>query len=284
MKTPALLLLSVALMGGLLVSAFAAGPAPVPEGFGFTLIPNAFSKNPLLTMTVFTDMTEHGRTLPVPSKESPRYFIALDEGMRTEGEQLAGVISPAPEALQQILYKSLADGGYQPALAGQQPDLVLIYFWGSHYAMDLDQIGMFPEVHYRGLMERAMLVGGRAYRKKIYEEISYGYTFADRTPKKTFLINQAADDIYFVVVSAYDHAELAAGRRKLAWRTSMTVRTNGVSMRDSLPPLIATAANYFGRETVEPVALNRRVRRGTVTLGPLYIVGDNGTRPATDGK
>jgi hypothetical protein len=278
MKASACLLLSAAL-GGLLAPSFAAG-TPVPTSVGFTLVPNAFSRNPLLTMTVFTDMTEHGRTLPAASKDSPVYFIALDEGMHTMGEQIAGVRSPAPEALQDILFKSLADGGYRPATEGKQPGLVLIYYWGSHYGMDPDQVAMFPEVHQQRVMERAMLVGGRAYRKQIRDEIEFGYTFADRTPKKTFLINQAVDDLYFIVVSAYDHAELAAGRRKLAWRTSMTVRTSGVAMRDGLPPLIVTAADYFGRETPEPVAIHRRARRGTVTLGPMRIVEGGDPRPA----
>ena len=264
-----------------LLSLPAVAAETVPEAFGFTLVPNAFSKNPLLTMTVFTDMTEHGRALPAAAKDSPRYFVALDEGMRTMGEEIAGIRSPAPAALQDILFKSLADGGYVPAPEGKSPDLALIYYWGSHYAMDLDQAGMFPELHQQRVTERAMLVGGRAFRNKVRDEFAFGYTFADRTPRKLALINQATQDLYFVVVSAYDHAELAAGRRKLAWRTSMTVLTNGVSMRDSLPPLIATAANYFGRETDEPLALNRRVRRGTVTLGPLYIVAGDEPRPAS---
>jgi hypothetical protein len=277
MKTATLLLSAV--LGGLPVFAPAADPTPVPEASGFSLIPNAFSRNPRLSMTIFTDMTEHGRTLPAATPQAPRYFIALDEGMRTEGEQIGGVISPPPPQLQAMLFRSLADAGYLPAPAGTAPDLVLIYYWGSHYAMDLDQAMMFPDLHHQRFMERAMLIGGRAYRKQIWNEFAYGYTFADRTPKKAFLIDQASNDLYFVVVSAYDHAALAAGRRKLAWRTTMTVGTNGISMQDALPPLVITAGNYFGRETMEPVAIFRRARRGTVTLGPLRIVADAPPKP-----
>lgn len=279
MKSPAALLLSAALLGGLPALAPAADSTPVPDSFGFSLVPNAFSSNPRLAMTVFTDMTEHGRTLPAASPQAPVTFIALDEGMRTEGEQFSGFISPPPAQLQEMLFRSLEGAGYRPVAAGKAPDLVLIYYWGSHYAMDLEQTMMFPEVHHRGVLERAMLVGGRAYRRSIWNEFEYGYTFADRTPKKTFLINQANNDLYFVVVSAYDHAALVAGQRKLAWRTTMTVSTNGISMKDALPPLVLTASDYFGRDTGEPVAIFRRARRGTVTLGPLRIVADDSPKP-----
>lgn len=278
MKTAARLVLVVFLSSpfGLV----AADPEPVPEATGFSLIPNAFSKNPLLTMTVFTDVTPYGRSLPAATKAAPVYFAVHDLGMRTMGEELGGQLSPAPESLQRTLFDALAEGGYQPAPKDQPPGLLLVYYWGSHYAMDPDQVALFPELNQQKLLERAMLVGGPAYRRQIRNEIDFGYTFADRTARKSFLITQTAGDLYFVVVSAYDYAALAAGRRELAWRTTMTVGTNGVAMRDGLPPLIMTAASYFGHETAEPIAMSRRARRGTVTLGPLYVIADDVATPA----
>lgn len=273
MKTSACLLLP-AVLGGLLMSA-AAAEEPVPEAFGFSLVPNAFSANPRLAMTVFTEMTDYGRALPAVSAETPVYFVAHDHGRRSEGEAVGESVFPTPAGLQETLFRALAVNGYQPAAAGQAPGLALIYYWGSHNAMqDLEQIRLFPELHHQQVMERAMLVGGSTYRRKISDEYSYGYTFADRMAKKAFLFTQVSQDVYFVVVSAYDHAELAAGRRQLAWRTTMTVSTTGIAMRDALPPLVVTAGDYFGRETGEPVAIMRRARRGTVTLGPLQIIED----------
>jgi hypothetical protein len=274
MKTSSCLLVP-ALLGGLLVSSPAA-PQATKEGFGFSLMPAAFSANPRLTMTVFTEMTDYGRTLPTVSAEAPVYFVAYDHGRKSEGEVIGEKVFPTPAALQETLFDALAVNGYRPAAAGQAPGLVLIYHWGSHNAMDLEQTILFPRLHQRHVLERAVLVGGSAYREQVAREFSFGYTFADRMPKKVFLMEQAVRDLYFVVVSAYDHAELVAGRRQLAWRTTMTVNTNGIAMRDALPPLVVTAAEYFGRETTEPVAISRRARRGTVTLGPLHIVTDSG--------
>lgn len=278
MKPPACLLLP-AVLGGLLLSAVTAAAAdaePVPDAFGFTLVPNAFSANPRLAMTVFTEMTDYGRSLPPVSAAAPVYFAAHDHGRQSEGEMVGESVFPTPAGLQETLFQALAVNGYQPVPAGQAPGLVLIYYWGSHNAMnDQEQIQMFPEQHHRQMLDRAMLVGGSTYRRKLADEFAYGYTFADRLPKQAFLFNQVSQDVYFVVVSAYDHAELAAGRRKLAWRTTMTVSTTGIAMRDALPPLVVTAGNYFGHETGEPVAILRRARRGTVTLGPLRIIEDH---------
>jgi hypothetical protein len=262
------------LLSGLLVSAVAA-PAPAAEGFGFSLIPNAFTRNPLLSMTVFTELTDYGRTLAPATVEAPVYFQAHDRGLQSKGETVSGEISPTPAALQDTLFSALAGAGYLPAPADRPSQLVLIYYWGSHLSMDPDLAALFPELHQQRVMERAMLVGGRTYRQQVRDQIEFGYTFADRTPKKNFLIHQATQDLNFVVVSAYDRAALAKGKRQLAWRTTMTVSTAGVSMKDSLPPLVMTAGAYFGRETAEPVAINRRARRGTVNLGPLTIIADS---------
>lgn len=273
MKSSRRLLLFPAALGGVLALAGAA--EPVSEDFGFSLVPNAFSRNPSLSMTVYTELTELGRQVPPASVAAPVYFVAVDRGLQSQGEPISGVVSPTPAVLQGTLFRSLAVSGYQPAPERQPAGLVLVYYWGSHQSMDPDLEALFPERNRQYFMERAYLVGGRAYRHEIMNQFNYGYTFGDCTPRKKFLINQVSHDIYFVIVSAYDYAALATGERLLLWRTMLTVATNGVSMKDSLPPLVLTAGPYFGRETAEPVAWHRRARRGTVTLGPLKIVADN---------
>ncbi len=86
---------------------------------------------------------------------------------------------------------------------------------------------------------------------------------------------RVVDDVYYAVVSAYAYDELARTQRRLLWRTTMTVNTRGVSMGESLPPLVATAGAFFGRETNEPLALRREVRRGTVKRGPLKVIEED---------
>ena len=252
-----------------------------PPLFNFNLIPKPFQRNPQLEMTVFTELTAHGRSLPKASAEHPLHFIAQDQGFRPMGDGVGGQRPPLPAELEGILQKALAEQGYLPfTSAARSPDLVLIYYWGSHYRLDLEMARMFPEMHRQHLLERAVLVGGRAFASDIELQLNFGYLPSDRSLKKGYLFQQADTDLYYVVVSAYDHASVIANAPKLAWRTTMTVNAIGVAMKESLPPLILTAGPWFGREMNETVALRRTVRRGTVILGPLQVIEDE-PAPAT---
>ncbi|MEO7597357.1 MAG: hypothetical protein ABIV50_00375, partial [Opitutus sp.] len=67
--------------------------------------------------------------------------------------------------------------------------------------------------------------------------------------------------------------DLARNERRLLWRTTMTVEAAGVSISNTLPSLVITAAPYVGRE-VPALALRRTMKRGTVELGPTRIIDD----------
>ena len=82
------------------------------------------------------------------------------------------------------------------------------------------------------------------------------------------LVDELFSSSYFVIATAYDLKALGQGERRLLWRTKMTVNSFGLNMAESLPPLIATAAPYLGRETREPVLLTKRLSRdGNVQIG-----------------
>ena len=254
------------------------------SGFLLNLIPKAFVANPMLEMTVFTEFTEFGRTLTPATPYQPVYFEALDKGLQSRGYTMAGNKPPPREELIAILHRALAAAGYLPAGEGHRPGLALVYFWGTHNALDPDMRAQFPELAEQYLLERATLVGGRAYRHELETGLDFGFGLGDRMPKKIFLFNQASDDLYYAVVSAYAYDDLAHNERRLVWRTTMTVNARGVSMGECLPPLIVTAGNYFGHATDEPVAIRRQVRRGTVTLGPLVVIADDVPAPKPSGQ
>lgn len=247
--------------------------------FNFNLIPKPFQKNPMLEMTVFTELTPYGRTLPTAAPEHPVTYIASDHGFLPLGDGVGRQRPPLPAEMEAIMVRALGERGYVAAPAGQVPGLVLIYYWGSHYRLDLEMQRMFPEMHRQHLLERATLVGGPAYAEEIHRQFEWGYLPGDRSLKKGYLYQQADTDLYYVVVSAYDHDSILAKRPKLAWRTTMTVNAIGVAMKESLPPLILTANEWFGRAMDETVALRRSVRRGTVELGPLRVIEDDEPPP-----
>lgn len=261
----------------LLATAVAAPPptsdldSDVPAG-GFSFIPRIFQRNPSLEMTVFTEVSDYGKGVEPATLDAPQYYEMSVQGRHDRGEVLAGDRGPAPEELLAVLQRSLAGTGYRPADAAHPAGLVLVWFWGAHNAVDSDMVAQFPELARRYILERAILVGGKSYAAKLGREFAYGETDLSISGKKEFLRMQASEDLYFMVVSAYRLADVVHNENKVLWRTMMTVNTRGVSMSESLPPLILTAGDYFGRATAEPMALRRAVRRGTVKLGPMQII------------
>lgn len=250
-------------------------PAKEPSRFHFNLLPKAFQKNPRLEMTVITEMTTFGRTLPVASPERPVRYISHDRGGESLGAAIAGERQPPKERLDATLRQSLAERGYLPyEEGGGPPSLVLIFHWGSHYRLDYDLMRMFPELHRQHTLERALLVGGHSYMKQAWRQMDWGDMPGDRAFKMGQLYYQAHTDLYYAIISAYDHESLAANKPRLAWRTLMTVNAVGVSMAETLPPLLLTASDYFGSEMTEPAVLLRNVRRGTVIMGPLRVIGE----------
>ena len=280
MKTPAVAGLSFVVLFGLTVSTFA---QPVPlapssevdsdlQARKFTLLPKIFQRNPTLEMTAFTEVTAHGKTLAPATPEAPQYYALTEKGRQDRGEVMAGDAGPSREELLAPLQRALARAGYRPADETHPATLALIWYWGSHNAPDGDMIRMFPDLAFKYAVDAAMLVGGRHYAQKIFREFDVAGWDYSVSAKKDFLRTQVAEDLYYVVVSAYALGEIAQNQHRVLWRTSMTVNTRGVSMRESLPPLIMTAGDYFGRATTESVALRRAVRRGTVKLGPMEIL------------
>jgi len=263
---------------------FAGDPRPAPAASAesddlaagrwvFTLVPKAFQKNPVMDMTAFTEMTEYGRALPAASLLTPVYYTLLDSGEKSRGYLIGGEHPPPREVLDDLVRRTLAEAGYVRADATHRPSLLLHCFWGSHNRLDPELARQFPQLAEQYAMERAALVGGPAYVRSLSNELNYGAVGVD--PRRDFLRLQAEDSIYYVVVSAYDYVALARNQRHLAWRTTMTVNSVGISMTQSLPSLIVAGGNYFGRETTEPRVLRRDVHSGSVKLGPMQILDDN---------
>lgn len=243
--------------------------------FNFTLVPKPFQKNPRLEMTVFTELTDFGRSLPAVSPEDSVRFVVHVKDDMVMGVGVAGENKPPSAQLEATLYNALAEQGYLQATEdGPPPKLVMIFHWGSHNRLDYELAAQFPELQRQHMLERAMLVGGRSFQKEVERMMDFGPLPKDRTPKMSALLSQTSSDLYYAVVSAYDFESVAHDAPRLAWRTTMTVTSTGVAMTEALPPLVVTAGDFFGREMNEPSAIWRNVRRGTVELGPMRFIGE----------
>ncbi len=242
----------------------------------FHLLPKAFQKRPDLDMTVMTEFTPVGRLMRPASPTQPAYYQAQAGGFKQLGDTSDGEHPPPPAELQAALTKALAVNGFLTAdLPGHPPTLAVFFSWGSHNKLDPETAAMFPQLAARHLLERSILVGGKNFASNQARLLEYGASILDRDEQMDYLRDQADTDLYFVVASAYDYQALAAGQRHLLWRTSMTVSSRGLSMGESLTPLIATAGPYFGRDMISPEIATRRIsreREGHVEIGPLTVV------------
>ena len=272
-------------LGFAAVTAPATEPLPLPSmgspqydgeyKFEFALIPKAFQKNPRIEMTVFCELTDYGRTLPEVTPQNPAYYIARDSGLQEFGLSVGGSHPPDAKYLEKVVQRALSGNGYLPAGPGERrPTLVLFLSWGCYYSFDHEDRLKFPELALHHDLERSLLVGGQKYERN-FAGLYSGLPTLYRSQKQEFMDYQARNDLYFVVVSAYDHDALAHGQRRLVWRARMTANTRGVAMDETLPPLVLTAGPYFGRDMKEAEAVTRPVRRGVVTLGPLEVVEQN---------
>jgi hypothetical protein len=288
-------LLAIGFVYGPVAHAAAGNNSDSGSAFSFSLLPKAFQSKPRIDMTVFTTLTDAGRLVAPASPEHPVYYVVYPGGFRELGGSYAGVHPPQEADLERVMKKALATQGYLPATdAAHRPSVLVIFTWGMHSRLDPNTEAISPEAMFQNMIERAALVGGfgfahrvgHAYEDRAMSQLS-GPSFADASfnlidpvhrltddnARSEYLMDQINDDIYFVVASAYDYASVAQGKRTLLWRTNMTVNTAGVNMKETLPPLIATAAPFFGRETEGPEALQRRInRKGTVEIGNSTVV------------
>jgi hypothetical protein len=85
-------------------------------------------------------------------------------------------------------------------------------------------------------------------------------TFRKRDPLTRRLLEQIANDCYYVVVSALDYGALAKGERRLLWRTKLSASAQGASMTDAIPALIGAGTGFYGRDMALPEFISPPVR------------------------
>lgn len=185
-----------------------------------------------------------------PTAQHPAYYVAYDGGYIEAGDPIGGERPPPASAVAGALQETLASQHYLPASAAHPPSLVITYHWGL-LNRDSFQIRNIFKIQ-PNLRARIYLVAPRHYAQRMVQDIM------DRRqpglvhipildPKEITLLQLAADDRYFVIVSAYDYHSVVRGKADLVWRTRMSVRSAGTSMAEAMPALLRGGAPYFGR-------------------------------------
>lgn len=278
----------------------------------FELLPRSFQRHPRVDFNVITEMTDAGRLAPRPSVESPlHYALQFSETSDLGSEPDGGSRRPELEFVSQALERALAERGLLPGDPPANPATVfLACHWGQYTLLHDDpEFDSANRVRKRReLLDRAALIGGERFAIEFAEvlEKSDRYTEAmaafvntnsgfppilgDMTPGTDFmnplemfmrrdlktrhLVEESIRPCYFVIVSAYDFQSAIRNRRVLLWRTKMTVSAEGLSMQETLVPLIANTGAYLGTEMLETATIEKRIdRKGKVEMGPLRVVG-----------
>ncbi len=278
MKTSAALLVLAGLIAPAISNAQTPNSGPPGPGarvksgdFVFSFLPKAFQANPIMETTVITEMSDFGKTLPLPTAANPTYYVIQSSGFQARGQIPAGEKSPSPAELEKTLMLSLSQNHYiraEPPL--HQPTLLVVYFWGSHSKLDRETAANFPEKEHEDMLERAVLVGGKKFAQDFERTSTFGEGPQEQMNKARYLRDQTEDDLYYLVASAYGFTREG---RKLIWRTSMTVNARGLSMTETLSPLLMQSAPFLGKPMAEPeLASARIVRNGHVELGTPVVV------------
>lgn len=244
---------------------------------GFHLLPKSLQSNPELDMTVFTEMSETASGSTPPSAKSPVYYVAQADGFNELGDHIAGEKNLPPAHMDYFVRKALAAGGFEPVPSVEKrPSLMILYRWGSYHAVSAENSSDLPDFADNQTLERARLVGGKKLVAEMAHTMEWGESLLDNTPKKQYLREQAFASCYYVILFAYDYEEMVHGKRRLRWRTNMTVDTRGVSLRETLPVLISSAAPYLGREMREPAITSRQLSRNEkIEIGPTTVLEDD---------
>jgi hypothetical protein len=230
-----------------------------------------------LDTTAITESTEIGRQIAAPTADRPGYVVIHTNGQHDFGRVSAVEKAPSPETLDQQMEKSLAQQHYLRADAKHQPAYLIVFSWGCDRALVYNS----QDAGFANLLDRAALVGGNRFANELRTALDREVSALDATSNDAFgaqmpgmrpvsaadlflsisplahfrtrnqktedLMNQIANDCYYLIISAFDYAAVGEGKSRLLWRTKLTTTAPGTSLTKAIPALIASGSEYLGR-------------------------------------
>jgi hypothetical protein len=260
----------------------------------FSLAPRSAQADPLLDITVMTDVTDAGKKLPKVTKDHPVFYLAHSEGFKELGEGVPTGETLGEEDMGRFLRTSLADAGYREAgPATPAPSQVILYSWGL-YSKQIDYGQGITALDTKEMFERASIIGGDEFARKLLKMLQWkSVAGASTTGKRNktsniadpmytyqleggrnheLMLEMADNDIYYVIASAYDYAAFRQHQPVLLWRTRMAILAEGVTQPQVLPTMVLGASPYFGKQTRGDPTILTRHAVGQVEVGPVQVV------------
>lgn len=236
-----------------------------------TALPAAKPKKPTgPEVLVVSDLLVEESRAPRPTPEKPVYYFLLGGLERTLGDSIAGEPMPKTEQMTRELVAALATQGYRRTqLGGPMPTQALVFTFGSANlsSMDFSDTDLVTGETTTSTVdfnrrEIAQLVGA--------DKAARGFT---RSSEAERVFEAARDDRVYVLVAAFDAADLAKKKKTLLWRTRVSIDSRRRTLPESLPIMLASAAPYFGKASDLPVFIEDADRRKTeVQVGAPVVV------------
>jgi len=222
-----------------------------------------FFRNTWGDVLVSTDTTEEGKQLPQASRESPVYYKGLSMGNRL-GEGLRGDKEPTVKELNHFTASILAKQGYLPAQPGKhEPTLLLVLQWGylDPRTEDLFWFLGYHEDQDIAAPTQINFLGAEVFRRGM------------RSRATEQILSDAQNPIYGIMISAFDYKTAKTLKPVILWQTRIGLPTNGKSMVEAMPAMIAAAGPAIGRPSDRPVMLDAdAARAGTVNMDDLKFI------------
>ena len=240
-----------------------------------------FASEPKYDINVNVFLTPDGKKVEPPSKASPAYYYPIVAGYTEIGPVVAGEKVPEKKEVLHMMAKALANQGYLVARPGKTPaaSLLLVCRWG-YMNPDItvtdsdtgDPSDPVSNTNFNNQDKLMALVSGLS-ANLVDPKGRVGMMNQQDEASK----NDALDDRYFVIVTAYEMAAYVDHQeKKMLWQARMsTPSARAASLDAVMPTLITTGAPFFGRQTMPPHrAVVPVVREGKVDVGTATVVPD----------
>jgi hypothetical protein len=220
--------------------------------------PGFFGQTTPDVLTV-TDVTEAGRSWPLPEPGKPVFYEAISFGSRNF-PGLPGDVKPNPRAMADLIRKTLAEQGFLPAKEKGVAKIFLSIGWGFSRAnfgslgfLGGDKLDLIWE-----LGNSQFASGPPRWMRSI-------------TAEK--VIGAANSNLYIASIQAFDLEKLDAGEQVLLWHTRIACEARGLMMADAIPTMIVAAGPFIGRETKKPVwRYAAEIKKDHVDFGELKTI------------
>ena len=197
---------------------------------------------------VYSFVTDAGRRLALPTIERPQRCALGSGGYHEWGGIRAGEKPIKLQEIEPLVRAALRVQAYEGLRSGERPDLVIEFYWGCLRpdARGLPGRGRSAAMDFEARLD---LVGGRALassRNRILRDV---------------LLEAAAEERYFLILSAFEPDSHARRQKVLLWRTQISLPIGTLNQSQAFPVLAACGATHFGRPTTEPCFINLDVEK-----------------------